>query len=564
MILLLLVAGIPVIGIAGTNAFLTYDAALSAGTRDVALLRAAVTARHGQALETMRSFMEHLAADPDILNLDDPAACSRELTQLRGLFEDRYANFWLLDTNGIGLCTGIPFPTGTSFAETPYFRAAMRSSGFVIGGFTIGSASRQAVLTAALPVRRNGQIVGVLGGSLRLDFFLRSRTDKTDAPYDIWLVDRFGARLSLSNASDDALPAEGVLDDEEAEGPNGQRIVSGLARNGKPYAYAEANLADDLHMLVGLSTAAVQNQARATLTRRLVELAGFLAVCLAVIALGADLAVARPLRHLAARMRAWRPGAPLTRHRPMGEPDEVIALEDALIQAASAIAAREHDLRAALRQRDLLMAEIHHRVKNNLQIVASLLNLQSRRLRDGPAQAEFAAARDRVQALATLHRHLYMNHDFETIELKPFLEELTRQLFDSMVAPGDGRIRVVIEAVPLEIVTDQAVSLALLVTEAITNALKHAFPDDRPGTIRVTVDREGEKAVLTVHDDGVGSAASADENEEPGIGMTLIRGFAQHLGGELDISHTEDGTTFRLTFTVQRRRHDLGTPPPAA
>ncbi|MFC7554138.1 sensor histidine kinase [Pseudoroseomonas wenyumeiae] len=191
------------------------------------------------------------------------------------------------------------------------------------------------------------------------------------------------------------------------------------------------------------------------------------------------------------------------------------------------------------------MAEIHHRVKNNLQIVASLLNLQANRLRDPAAKAEFGTARDRVQALATLHRHLYTNRTFEAIELRPFLQELCQQLFSALGEKPGKRINLVVEAGQLEIVTDQAVSLALLVTEAVTNSIKHAFPDGSTGTITISVHteatEEGEDVLLSIRDDGQGM----DEEEDGGggIGMTLIQGFAQHLGGEIERHHGPDGGT---------------------
>lgn len=139
------------------------------------------------------------------------------------------------------------------------------------------------------------------------------------------------------------------------------------------------------------------------------------------------------------------------------------------------------------------------------------------------------------------------------------MEELTRQLFESIGEGKTGRISFEIEAEPLEIVTDQAVSLALLVTEAVTNALKHAFPDGRRGIIHISVQRDGEDVVLIVRDNGVGTLVTEvemDEQEEPGIGMTLIRGFAQHLNGEFTIEHLAEGTIFRLHFRPQRRQHD--------
>nr|WP_281417435.1 sensor histidine kinase [Plastoroseomonas hellenica] len=199
------------------------------------------------------------------------------------------------------------------------------------------------------------------------------------------------------------------------------------------------------------------------------------------------------------------------------------------------------------------MAEIHHRVKNNLQIVASLLSMQAGRLSEPRAVAEFGMARDRVQALATLHRHLYLHQSFERIALRPFLEELCRQLSDAMGTQGEEIFHIEIDADDIEIGSDQAISLALLVTEAVSNAMRHAFPEGEGGTISVALQREGDRAELRIADDGAGMMPA----EEPpqGLGLRLINGFAQHLGGEVDIRQNH-GTEIRVRFPLEHRTAD--------
>nr|WP_246521752.1 sensor histidine kinase [Neoroseomonas terrae] len=197
------------------------------------------------------------------------------------------------------------------------------------------------------------------------------------------------------------------------------------------------------------------------------------------------------------------------------------------------------------------MAEIHHRVKNNLQVVASLLNLQADRLRNPSAQAEFAVARDRVQALATLHRHLYLHQSFERISMRPFLDELSRQLGDALGAGPDSGVRIDIDTEDLEMGSDQAISLALLLTEAVSNAMRHGFPEGRAGRILISLHVEGDTAHLVVEDDGVGLDDAADGNSD-GLGMRLIEGFAGHLGGEAEITG-EQGTRIAVRFPLHRR-----------
>lgn len=201
------------------------------------------------------------------------------------------------------------------------------------------------------------------------------------------------------------------------------------------------------------------------------------------------------------------------------------------------------------------MAEIHHRVKNNLQVVASLLNLQADRLRSQAARTEFAVARDRVQALATLHRHLYLHQTFERISLRPFLEELSRQLGDALGAGPDSGVDIEIDAEDVEMGSDQAISLALLLTEAVSNAMRHGFPEGREGRIAISLHiDDADMAHLVVEDNGVGLAERPVDNDSDGdgLGMRLIEGFAHHLGGVAEIT-SEGGTRISVQFPLFRR-----------
>ena len=202
------------------------------------------------------------------------------------------------------------------------------------------------------------------------------------------------------------------------------------------------------------------------------------------------------------------------------------------------------------------MQEIHHRVKNNLQIVASLLNLQASRIRQPEAKAEFQSARDRVRALATLHRHLYAHGEVHTIDMREFLIELCGQLFQAMGEKAGERLRLEIEAPELKMSSDQAVPLALIVTEAVSNAVKYAFPGGRRGAISVHLTAGPDHAELEIHDDGVGIPAGRFETEagtRDGIGIQLIRGFARQLGATLQVEEG-DGTRYKVSMPLRRER----------
>ena len=214
------------------------------------------------------------------------------------------------------------------------------------------------------------------------------------------------------------------------------------------------------------------------------------AVGLAVVSAASYAFVVKPLRALNASVRRWKAGSPFTSDQEAERiPFEVSQLAASFQSATLTLEQREIDLRVAIEQQGLLMQEIHHRVKNNLQIVASLMNLQASRIRQPEAKAEFQSARDRIRALATLHRHLYAHGELHTINMRGFLVELCGQLFQAMgEKPGD-RIKLEIDAPELQMTSDQAVPLSLIVTEAVSNAIKYAFAGREEGRLRLSLAR---------------------------------------------------------------------------
>ena len=289
----------------------------------------------------------------------------------------------------------------------------------------------------------------------------------------------------------------------------------------------------------------------------------------AVAALGSYLFVSKPMRGLDASIKHWRPGIPFATGTWLAEaPVEVRNIAVSFQNATSALEQREADLRISVERQELLMQEIHHRVKNNLQIVASLMNLQASRIRQPEAKAEFQSARDRIRALATLHRHLYANGDLHTINMRSFLVELCEQLFHAMGENAGDRIKLEIEAPELQMSSDQAVPLSLIVTEAVSNAIKYAFPAGRRGRIEVRLIHVDDDAELSIVDDGVGIPAGkveADAGPRDGIGIMLIRGFARQLGATLRVEENQ-GTRYFIRMRLARgcteRAPPMSAPPP--
>ncbi len=193
-----------------------------------------------------------------------------------------------------------------------------------------------------------------------------------------------------------------------------------------------------------------------------------------------------------------------------------------------------------------LLKEIHHRVKNNLQVVTSLLDSHAASLQDQEALSAIRESQHRVQAMALIHQKLYQTKGVARIPMPDYIDELAAYLRESFDLPQSIRFDLQVE--PIELDVTQAVPLGLILNEALTNALKYAFADSRPGTVRVRLGQvEGAGYELVIADDGVGLPSKYDPSRSRSLGMTLIRGFSKQLGGQLEIV-SPPGLSMRLRF----------------
>ena len=189
----------------------------------------------------------------------------------------------------------------------------------------------------------------------------------------------------------------------------------------------------------------------------------------------------------------------------------------------------------ALQDKELLLREIHHRVKNNLQVVSSLLSLQSRFIEDETALAAINQGRDRVKSMALIHQNLYQEENLTGIQIKAYFEKLIQSLFNSYNVRPD-QITLVQNVSDLELDVDTVIPLGLVVNELVSNALKYAFPDGREGTITVALTEKDEQLVLEVKDDGIGISADWSAEQGNSFGFRLIHAFKAKLNADLDVS----------------------------
>jgi two-component sensor histidine kinase len=216
----------------------------------------------------------------------------------------------------------------------------------------------------------------------------------------------------------------------------------------------------------------------------------------------------------------------------------------------------EQLIRASLEEKEVLLKEIHHRVKNNLQVISSLLSMQGRGIRDPEMLAKFKDSESRVKTMALIHEKLYRSDDLAKVDFADYVQNLTSYLRRSfMTSSQNVAIMNDIEAVKLGV--DVAVPSGLIINELVSNSLKHAFPDNRRGKIIIDF-REmapGEYR-LKVSDNGIGFPENFDLQRSNSLGMQLVTTLASQISGTLEIDRSE-GTAFRLTFgelTIKQRK----------
>jgi len=200
-----------------------------------------------------------------------------------------------------------------------------------------------------------------------------------------------------------------------------------------------------------------------------------------------------------------------------------------------------------LREKETLLKEIHHRIKNNLQLISSLLGLQARSISDPDFRKLFLESQQRVHSMAILHETLYQSENFVEIDVARYIRKLAEHLFRSYDGMVD-RIRLRTDLERVSLAPDDVVPCGLIVNELVSNALKYAFPGGLEGEIRIGLHAEpNNMAKLTIADTGIGLQGGVDWNTVRSLGFRLVHSLAKQLGAKIEV-HSDVGTEFRITF----------------
>jgi PAS domain S-box-containing protein len=215
--------------------------------------------------------------------------------------------------------------------------------------------------------------------------------------------------------------------------------------------------------------------------------------------------------------------------------------------------AAEQQLRTSLSEKEVLLKEVHHRVKNNLQIISSLLNLQAQATPAPEAARALRDSQSRIHSMSLIHEQLYRSDNLASIDFAEYVRELTTHVSRSVgAATRDVSVRVDVQPTPLSI--ELAVPCGMIVNELVTNAMEHAFPDGRSGEIRVGFRSYDRRLELTVCDNGVGLTPLDDKGDAQSLGLKVVRALAEQIGGTLQLKH-HDGTQCTVEFEAAVPKH---------
>lgn len=209
----------------------------------------------------------------------------------------------------------------------------------------------------------------------------------------------------------------------------------------------------------------------------------------------------------------------------------------------------EEQIRAALEEKGVLLREIHHRVKNNLQIIISLFNLQTSYVQDAAAYKALKEGQDRIKSMALIHERFYQSDGLSRLEFGDYIKRLTENLYQSFRVTKE-RIALEVQAEAIALDIDTAVPCGLIINEIVSNALKHAFPEDKKGKITISVTgQDNETYCLVISDNGVGFPEGFDADAADSLGIQLVQALTDQLEGTLKIDTIAGkGTTFTINF----------------
>ena len=511
-----------------------------------------ISAEFDLVIDNSRQLMTAMAKYPDIPDHEEECTSYFKL-----VIADIpiYREAAIIDTNGKFHCSTIQIPPTLDVRDRIYFYEPLKTGKLTVGTITQDRVTHSTSIHLSMPYKdAEGSIRGVIVLILnpeKLAEILSSNPWRSE--HRLIVLDREGSLVLTIPPSDfenvEAFSkaifpkiehaSSGTMD---IKGPNGGSEIVG---------FVPLNGASE-----GLFTAVAIDRDSALTEASIINVPGIafnlIALMLGVMGvwLAAYLMIDRPIRALiksAGKREAGDTSKPFPRLRFSAEFGQLSA-------ALSRMSGRINEL---LKQKDLLLRELQHRVMNSLNILSSLLDVQSRYVVDPAAKEHLAVARNRIVAMGTVYRSLYQAHTLEYVEFSEFLNTICNKSEAAYI--GTDKVSIDVEAEPLRLSGAHAISLGMLIHELITNALKHAYSDGVLGHIRVILKHKDNGNIeLRFSDNGRGLPDNFQIETTSSLGMKIIASTVRQLGGTLEINRLEPGTEFviHLPSNVEYKSHD--------
>jgi two-component sensor histidine kinase len=558
LVLLVAVALLPVLGLAAWQGDHEQQAAEKRRSDAVATAAELAVARHRELIEGSRRLLV-AACSADAVQKSataeatqsDITSCEVYLSRVLKEFPAQYSSLLVTDAKGVARCSSTVTSVGMGFSDREIFRQVQDTKQFSIGPQSASRVTSLSIVPLALPILRDGEFGGMcaIGISLR-NFADAVSTTRTAGGIAVALVDRSGGSIGGAAEMVRALPVSARV---TAAIVGGQSAFRDYGQDGTLYDFSILPLVGTGFFVVAAAPVTEGFLLSIFAWDGLVLVGLALVIALVTVWFGADRWCVRPLRYIqgyAEKVARGEIGEFVPR-RPWTP--EMAAVSAGVATMAEAITSREAELKAAVELRDHMLREIHHRVKNNLQMISSLLNLQAGEIRSPRLRRFFGDAQNRVLTLSILHRHLYERTSWALVDFQRFISDLVRQISVGSADAGGPSPRFHIRAPIMAVGPDVAIPVGLIVTEVVSRALDHDFDGVAAPELRIEAAENGGEVTFVIEDNGVENDAGP---VRPGggqgvFGLTLVRGLAMQLGGEVTISPRDGGgTRVVLTFPM--------------
>jgi two-component sensor histidine kinase len=532
----------PSLALIGYNSY-TWKDFLEADAGNEALASAQlVSAELNQLLQGSRRIMSTMMKYPGVPDREEE--CTAYFKSVIGDLEI-YREAAFIDRDAKFHCSTIPIPATLDVRDRFYFRQPLDSGEFTVGRLTIGRVTGETSIHISMPYRTaDGRVDGVVVLILNPEKIAQEfETRKWPKQHRLAVFDRDGSVvLRVPRKKGDGQSArDREIFEQARDAPAGTFRLKRDAGNDEIVGFIPLKEAPD-GLVVAVSVDSRVGLARLQSISLRSFIVGLVAILLAMIAtwVAAHVLIRRPVLTMLETARRREEGDTSAQFPKLHTASELGTL-------STALASMSEKVDQLLQQKEFLLRELQHRVMNSLNILSSLLVLQGKHASEGAVREQLARAQQRVLAMGAVYRHLYSADITARVELDELLRMICRESERAYI--GGIRPSIICEAEKVEVSGNQAASLAVLAHELITNALKHAYPDGRPGPIFVKLKRGKDGVVdLRVADHGRGMPADVSIDRPPSLGFKVIVATARQFNAKLEIRRLNPGTEIVIRF----------------